>query len=105
MNLPRAIQQEYQGFQITDDSTAEWAVRKIKEAMSDTAKWQAHFSAQLAGIQKSNDSVSHRFYEGFAGWLFRQRSPQRQQDPRASTSFPAQRFVRKTATASTGSCR
>ena len=51
------VQQEYQGFQITDDSSAEWAVRKIKEAQSDTAKWQTHFADQLARIKKANDAT------------------------------------------------
>lgn len=55
--LAETIQQEYQGFQITDDSSAEWAVRKIKEAQGDTAKWQAHFAAQLASIKKANDAT------------------------------------------------
>jgi len=49
--------EEYSGFQITDDSLAEWAVQKIKEAQSDTAKWKAHFDAQLAGIKKANDET------------------------------------------------
>lgn len=55
--LLESVEQEYHGFQITDDSTAEWAVRKIKEAQGDTAKWQAHFAAQLASIKKSNDAT------------------------------------------------
>lgn len=55
--LLETVQEEYQGFQITDDAKAEWAVRKIKEAQGDTAKWQAHFAAQLASIKKANDAT------------------------------------------------
>ena len=49
--------EEYQGFQITDDHLAEWAIQKIKEARGDTAKWQAHFAAQLEKIKAANQST------------------------------------------------
>ena len=55
--MPDTIQEEYQGFQITDDAKAEWAVRKIKEAQADTAKWAEHFAAQLEKVKAANQST------------------------------------------------
>jgi len=51
------INQEYEGFQITDDHLAEWAIQKIKEAKGDTAKWQEHFAAQLEKIRAANQGT------------------------------------------------
>ena len=48
---------EYDGFQITDDHAAEWAIQKIKEAHGDTAKWAEHFAAQLEKIRAANQST------------------------------------------------
>lgn len=44
-------------FEITDDGKAEWAIQKIREAQSDTAKWQEHFAGQLAKIKAENDNT------------------------------------------------
>ena len=87
------VQQEYQGFQITDDSSAEWAVRKIKEAMSDTAKWKAHFDAQMAGIQKSNDSTID-FMKGLLAGYFAN-VPHKKTDTQEKYTLPSAVLVRK----------
>lgn len=50
-------EEQYGGFEITDDLAAEWAIQTIKDAQSDTAKWQSHFSNQLAAIKRKNDET------------------------------------------------
>ena len=50
-----------QPFAITDDSLAEWAMRKIAEARRDTAKWEEHFSIQLDRIRKTNEGTEAFF--------------------------------------------
>jgi len=62
-------EQEYEGFRITDDSSAEWAVRKIIEAQRDNAKWQAHFNAQLARIQKTNEGTVNFMKSALAAYF------------------------------------
>lgn len=52
-----ALQTEHTPFEITDDGQAEWAIKKILEARSDTAKWQEHFAQQLAKIKAENDNT------------------------------------------------
>lgn len=42
-------------FEIRNDSTAEWAMRKIAEARADTQMWKEHFDAQLKRIIKANE--------------------------------------------------
>ena len=49
---------EPERFEITDDGKAEWAIQKIREANSDTVKWQEHFAQQLAKIKAENDSTA-----------------------------------------------
>lgn len=53
--------QDHQPFEITSDSTAEWAMRKIAEARNDTLKWQQHFDEQLEKIRKSNEETEAFF--------------------------------------------
>lgn len=91
--LLETVQEEYQGFQITDDAKAEWAVRKIKEAMSDTAKWKAHFDAQLAGIQKSND-LTIDFMKGLLASYFAT-VPHKKTDTQEKYTLPSAVLVRK----------
>lgn len=87
------IQMEYQGFQITDDSSAEWAVRKIKEAQSDTAKWQAHFAAQLASIRKANDATVE-FMTGLLAHYF-EAVPHKDSKTMSKYELPSATLVRK----------
>ena len=53
--------QEPKPFEITSDSTAEWAMRKIAEARNDTLKWQQHFVSQLENIRKANEETEAFF--------------------------------------------
>ena len=65
-----SIENEYRKpFEITDDSIAEWAMRKISEARADTEKWKAHFSAQLDRIRKANDDTESFFSAALARYF------------------------------------
>lgn len=48
-------EEEYSGFRIEDDKTAEWAMAKIREAEDNTAMWEAHFKGQLRRIKETNE--------------------------------------------------
>ena len=49
-------------FRLTDDQSAEWAVRKIREARRDTEQWEAHFAGQMERIRKA---IEEDRYEEF----------------------------------------
>lgn len=87
------VQQEYQGFQITDDSSAEWAVRKIKEAQSDTAKWQEHFATQLSSIKKANDATVDYMTTLLARYF--ESVPHKKTDTQEKYTLPSAVLVRK----------
>ncbi len=54
-NASSADRETHRPFEITDDSLAEWAMRKIAEARADTKKWDDHFHIQLTAIHKANE--------------------------------------------------
>lgn len=47
----------YDEWEIIDDNGAEWAIQRIVEAQSDTAKWEAHYKAQLEKIAQRNQET------------------------------------------------
>lgn len=62
ISFPPADQaQKPEPFEITSDSAAEWAMRKITEARNDTLKWQQHFASQLESIRKANEETEAFF--------------------------------------------
>lgn len=52
-----AYREEHPEWEIMDDDGAEWAIRRIAEAQSDTAKWEAHYKAQLEKIAQRNQET------------------------------------------------
>jgi hypothetical protein len=84
---------QYQGFHITDDHLAEWAIQKIKEAQSDTAKWQAHFAAQLEKIKAANQSTID-FMTGALGSYFAA-VPHKETKTQAKYDLPSATLIRK----------
>lgn len=56
-------------FEITDDSLAEWAMRKIAEARADTDKWKEHFRIQLDKIRKENEETEAFFSTALARYF------------------------------------
>lgn len=47
--------QEREPWTIKDDGEAEWAMKKIAEAKSDTERWAAYYAEQLEKIRKANE--------------------------------------------------
>lgn len=64
------LMDEHDGFHVTDDKTAEWCMKKIREAEADRAMWKAHYEAQMEKVNKAADeSVAYftaRLEEYFA---------------------------------------
>lgn len=56
-------------FRLTDDQSAEWAVRKIREARRDTEQWEAHFAGQMERIRKANEETEAYFTTLLAEWF------------------------------------
>lgn len=49
------LTEEETRFRVTDDQTADWAVRKILEIQGDTAKWEKFYGECMDKIRKAND--------------------------------------------------
>ena len=87
------LQEQYQGYHITDDHLAEWAIQKIKDAQGDTAKWQAHFAAQLEKIKAANQSTIN-FMTGALGSYFAT-VPHKKTDTQEKYVLPSATLIRK----------
>jgi hypothetical protein len=88
-----AEQEEHEDFQITDDSTAEWAVRKIKDAQQDTEKWRQHFADQLQAIANSNQSTINYMTSLLGGYFAI--VPHRETTMQAKYELPSATLIRK----------
>lgn len=82
-----------QPFRLTDDASAEWAVRKIREAREDTARWQAHFEAQMDKIKRANEETETYFTGLLAAWF--QDQPKRVTKTLSRYSLPSADLVRR----------
>lgn len=80
-------------FRLTDDQSAEWAVRKIREARKDTEKWEAHFAEQLRRIREANEETEAYFTALLAAWFEAQ--PKRETKTQAKYSLPGADLVRR----------
>ena len=48
-------------FTVKDDSTAQWCMKKIREAEADRAMWKAHYEAQMEKVNKAADESINYF--------------------------------------------
>ena len=80
-------------FRLTDDQSAEWAVRKIREARRDTEQWEAHFAGQMERIRKANEETEAYFTTLLAEWFAIQ--PKRETKTQAKYSLPGADLVRR----------
>lgn len=80
-------------FEITDDGLAEWAMRKIAEARSDTAKWADHFADQLQRIRKANEETEAFFTAALARYF--DTVPKRTTKTQSKYTLPSGELVRK----------
>jgi len=80
-------------FEITDDSLAEWAMRKIAEARSDTVKWADHFAVQLNRIRKANEDTEAFFTDALGRYF--DTVPRRKTSTQEKYTLPCGELVRK----------
>lgn len=80
-------------FEITDDSLAEWAMRKIAEVRKDTCKWETHFCAQLDRIRKANEETE-AFFTSALGRYF-DTVPRRKTSTQEKYVLPCGELIRK----------
>ncbi len=95
-SIPDAFTEESetrQPFTITDDSLAEWAMRRIAEARSDTAKWEEHFGLQLDRIRKANEETE-AFFTAALGRYF-ETVPKRATKTQEKYTLPCGELLRK----------
>lgn len=53
-------EQERTGFTVTDDQSAEWALKKIREAREEQVKWETFYVERLETVrQKTQDTVDY----------------------------------------------
>lgn len=80
-------------FAVKDDATAQWCMKKIKEAEKDRAMWKAHYDAQMEKVNKAaDDSVAYftaKLEEYFAN------VPHKATKTQESYSLPGGKLIRK----------
>lgn len=90
---PRFFVGEQQGFTVTDDSTAQWCMKKIKEAEADKEMWRKHYEAQMEKVNKAADeSIAYftaKLEEYFAN------VPHKATKTQESYTLPGGKLVRK----------
>jgi hypothetical protein len=80
-------------FTVKDDSTAQWCMKKIKEAEADRAMWKAHYEAQMEKVNKAaDDDVAYftaKLEEYFAN------VPHKATKTQESYTLPGGKLIRK----------
>ena len=66
---PEMEYQEEQEFTITDDQTADWAIRKIREADAELERMQAWYESQLKLVQEKHDQTVNFFTAKLAQYM------------------------------------
>ena len=82
-----------QSFTITDDRLAEWAMRKIAEARSDTVKWTDHFAVQMDRIRKANEETEVFFSSALARYF--ETVPRKKTATQEKYMLPCGELIRK----------
>ena len=80
-------------FTVKDDSTAQWCMKKIREAEADRAMWKAHYEAQMEKVNKAADeSIAYftaKLEEYFAN------VPHKATKTQESYTLPGGKLIRK----------
>lgn len=80
-------------FHVTDDSAAEWCMKKIRKAEADRAMWKAHYEAQMEKVNKAaDDDIAYftaKLEEYFAT------VPHKATKTQESYSLPGGKLIRK----------
>lgn len=81
-------------FTITSDSSAEWAIRRIKEAQQEIAEWKAFYADQLKKIADDRQNTINFMTSKLASYF--QRVPHRKTDTQEKYELPSATLVMKT---------
>ena len=80
-------------FTVTDDATAQWCMKKIKEAEADKEMWRKHYEAQMEKVNKAADeSIAYftaKLEEYFAN------VPHKATKTQESDTLPGGKLIRK----------
>jgi hypothetical protein len=80
-------------FAVTDDSTAEWCLKKIKEAKADQEKWRQHYAEQMRKVEEAT-AKTVGYFEGLLEAYFEQ-VPHKATKTQESYTLPGGRLIRK----------
>ena len=78
---------------IKDDKSAEWALKKIREAQEDTARWNAYYAAQMETIERQNADTIAYFTALLEAWF--KTVPHKATKTQESYQLPSGKLVRK----------
>lgn len=81
------------GFRVTDDSSAEWCLKKIKEAKADVQRWSEFYADQMKKVKESADS-SIAYFEAKLEEYF-ESVPHKATKTQESYILPSGKLVRK----------
>lgn len=85
--------EERDPFEILDDSTAQWAMRRIAQARADTQMWREHFSAQLEKITRANEADEAFFTAALSRYF--ETVPKKETRTQSKYVLPCGELVRK----------
>lgn len=80
-------------FTVTDDSTAEWCLKKIKEAKADKEKWRQHYAEQMKKVEEAT-AQAVGYFEGLLEAYFEQ-VPHKATKTQESYTLPGGKLIRK----------
>lgn len=78
---------------IKDDKSAEWALKKIREAQEDTARWNTYYAAQMEAIERQNADTVAYFTALLEAWF--KTVPHKATKTQESYQLPSGKLVRK----------
>ena len=87
------ISEDIKRFSVTDDESAEWCLKKIREAQTDVKKWEAHYAAQLEKV-KTEAEKEIAYFSGLLEEYF-DTVPHKATKTQQSYSLPGGKLVRK----------
>ena len=80
-------------FAVTDDESAEWCLKKIREAQASVKKWETHYAAQLEKV-KAEAENDIAYFSGLLEEYF-DSVPHKATKTQESYTLPGGKLVRK----------
>ena len=80
-------------FTVKDDSTAQWCMKKIREAEADRAMWKAHYDAQMEKVNEAADESVAYFTAKLEAYF--EQVPHKATKTQESYTLPGGKLIRK----------